>query len=29
MIVAGGPVEYDRTDRTYVVRLTNGTRTAE
>jgi len=29
MIVAGGTVEYDPADRTYVVRLTNGTRTAE
>ena len=29
MIVEGGTVEYHRADRTYVVRLTNGRRTAQ
>ena len=29
MSVEGGTVEYDRADRTYVVRLTNGRHTAE
>jgi hypothetical protein len=29
MIVEGGTVEYDRADRTYVVRLTNGRHSAD